>query len=86
MHKKYRELMGRSEQPARYAGGEWNAPEDKAARLRIAFCFPDTYEVGMSHLGMKLLTGIANSLPGVYCERALLSLIPQLFLPLLLSS
>ncbi len=69
MHKKYRELMGRSEQPARYAGGEWNAPEDKAARLRIAFCFPDTYEVGMSHLGMKLLTGIANSLPGVYCER-----------------
>ena len=50
------------EKPARYVGGEWNAvhkdPEDIDAR--IALCFPDTYEIGMSHLGLKILYSLLN--------------------------
>ena len=37
--------------------------------IRFAFCFPDTYEIGMSHLGMKILYGLLNSLDYVWCER-----------------
>lgn len=40
--------------------------------IRFAFCFPDTYEVGMSHLGMKLLYGLFNAQEDVWCERAFL--------------
>ena len=36
---------------------------------RIAFCFPDTYEIGMSNLGMRILYGVMNEMPGVWCER-----------------
>src|SRR5262245_55869130 len=59
------------EKPARYAGGEWNAIH-KAAGLvhtRIALCFPDTYEIGMSHLGLKILYGLMNKIPGWAAER-----------------
>lgn len=37
--------------------------------MRFAFCFPDVYEVGMSHLGMKILYGLFNEMDGVWCER-----------------
>ncbi len=64
-------LLCRVEKPARYTGSEMNAttktPED--AEVSFAFCFPDTYEVAMSHLGMKILYGILNDLPYAVCER-----------------
>lgn len=59
------------EKPARYTGNEWNMtrknPDEMA--VRFAFCFPDTYEVGMSHLGMKILYSIVNRMEDAYCER-----------------
>ena len=58
--------------PAKYTGNEWNMvrknPEDVA--VRFAFCFPDDYEIGMSHLGMKILYHILNKRDDTYCERA----------------
>ena len=59
------------EKPGRYVGGEPNSVvKDKAAvNIRFAFCFPDVYEIGMSHLGMKILYGLYNSVPDVWCER-----------------
>ena len=58
--------------PARYTGGEYNAVyKDKSqVDLRFAFCFPDIYEIGMSHLGSKILYGLLNSMEGVWCDRA----------------
>ena len=59
------------EKPARYVGGEWNSvrksPED--IHTRIALCFPDTYEIGMSHLGLKILYGLLNKHEGWAAER-----------------
>ena len=58
--------------PSRYIGGEMNAvskPFDQA-ELTFAFCFPDSYEVGMSHLGIKILYDIINKQPWALCERA----------------
>ena len=59
------------QKPARYIGGEFNEikknPED--VRVRVAFCFPDTYEIGMSNLGMRILYGVMNQMDGVWCER-----------------
>ena len=59
------------QKPGRYIGHELNAvykDKDKVD-LRFAFCFPDTYEIGMSHLGMKILYHTLNSMPDVWCER-----------------
>ncbi|NMA65077.1 MAG: TIGR03960 family B12-binding radical SAM protein [Clostridiaceae bacterium] len=57
--------------PAKYTGNEWNMvrknPED--VDVRFAFCFPDDYEIGMSHLGMKILYHILNKREDSYCER-----------------
>ncbi|MEA5014642.1 MAG: TIGR03960 family B12-binding radical SAM protein [Candidatus Limiplasma sp.] len=64
-------LLEKVEKPARYAGNEMNTqvkPFDQA-QITFAFCFPDTYEVAMSHLGMKILYGILNDLPYALCER-----------------
>lgn len=57
--------------PARYIDSEWNAvhKEWKESDLKIALSFPDVYEIGMSHLGMKILYGILNKAEGVICER-----------------
>jgi len=59
------------QKPARYTGGEFNqiVKDKSAVDLRFAFCFPDTYEVGMSNLGMRILYGALNEEPGVWCER-----------------
>ena len=58
--------------PARYINSEWNAvhKEWTDAALKIALCFPDVYEIGMSHLGMRILYGILNKEKDVICERA----------------
>jgi len=55
--------------PGRYTGGELNSvvKDKREVGVRFAFCFPDLYEVGMSHLGMKILYGLLNKLPDVYC-------------------
>ena len=59
------------QKPARYTGGEFNEikknPDD--VRVRVAFCFPDTYEIGMSNVGMRILYGVMNEMDGVWCER-----------------
>ena len=59
------------QKPARYIGGELNSVVKKANKVdvRFAFCFPDTYEIGMSHLGIKILYNILNSRPNIWCER-----------------
>ncbi len=59
------------QKPARYIGGELNEIiKDKSqVKLRIAFCFPDSYEIGMSNLGMRILYDVLNKIPEVWCER-----------------
>ena len=59
------------QKPARYTGGEFNEIKKdlKDVRVRVAFCFPDTYEIGMSNLGMQILYGVMNRMDGVWCER-----------------
>jgi radical SAM family uncharacterized protein len=59
------------QKPARYVGGEYNAvmKDKREVDLRFAFCFPDTYEIGMSNLGYRILYGVLNEMPGVWCER-----------------
>jgi len=65
------ELLLAVEKPSRYTGGEVNAvrKDPGACRLRFALAFPDTYEVGMSHLGLQILYAVLNGLPEVACER-----------------
>ena len=59
------------QKPARYTGGEWGEvqKEKEQVNIRVAFCFPDTYEIGMSNLGMRILYGVMNEQPDVWCER-----------------
>ncbi len=59
------------QKPARYTGGEFNEIKKNLSdvRVRIAFCFPDTYEIGMSNMGMQILYGVMNRMEGVWCER-----------------
>ena len=65
-------ILPRVQKPARYTGGEYNAViKDRAeVDLRYALCFPDTYEIGMSNLGCRILYGVMNEEPGVWCERS----------------
>ncbi|MCM8799355.1 MAG: TIGR03960 family B12-binding radical SAM protein [Candidatus Omnitrophica bacterium] len=60
--------------PARYLGGEWNCriKDFEKAYIRFALCFPDTYEVGMSNLGIRIIYGLLNSIEDVVCERVFL--------------
>lgn len=60
------------QKPARYTGGEYNEiiKNKQDVRVRVAFCFPDTYEIGMSNVGMRILYGVMNEMDGVWCERA----------------
>ena len=59
------------QKPARYTGGEWGEirKNKEDVRVRVAFCFPDTYEIGMSNLGMRILYGVMNEMDGVWCQR-----------------
>ena len=69
---KLERILLRVQKPARYTGGEYNEIiKDKAAvDVRFAMCFPDTYEIGMSNLGLRILYGSMNQAEGVWCERA----------------
>ena len=71
MDHKLEKILARVQKPGRYVGGEYKSVQkDKAdVDCRFAFCFPDTYEIGMSNLGMRILYGVLNNMPGVWCER-----------------
>jgi radical SAM family uncharacterized protein len=71
MDKKLERVLPKVQKPARYTGGEYNQiiKDKDAVDLRVAFCFPDTYEIGMSNLGMSILYHTMNSLDFVWCER-----------------
>ena len=71
MDKRLERILPRVQKPARYVGGEYNAvmKDKNEVDVRFAFCFPDTYEIGMSNLGFRILYGIMNDMPGVWCER-----------------
>ncbi|PIW66149.1 MAG: B12-binding domain-containing radical SAM protein [Candidatus Omnitrophica bacterium CG12_big_fil_rev_8_21_14_0_65_43_15] len=64
-------LLENIQKPARYIGGEWNSVKKDfdSARVKVALCFPDAYEIGMSHLGLKILYHLLNEAKGVVCER-----------------
>ncbi len=71
MDKKLERILSRVQKPARYTGGEYNAvkKDPREVDTRVAFCFPDTYEIGMSNIGMRILYGVMNNMEGVWCER-----------------
>ena len=65
------DLLAKLEKPARYLGSEWNAVHKgwEQTAVRMAFAFPDLYEVGMSHLGLQILYGLVNAHPDYLMER-----------------
>ncbi len=71
MNKITDDILYKVEKPARYIGGEFNSyyKDVDSVDIRYAFCFPDVYEVGMSHLGMKILYYVLNERKDTYCER-----------------
>ena len=71
MTQKLQRILPTVQKPARYTGGEFNEIQKDLAdvRVRVAFCFPDTYEIGMSNVGMRILYGVMNEMDGVWCER-----------------
>lgn len=71
MTNKLERILPTVQKPARYVGGEYNQTiKDKNdVDVRVAFCFPDTYEIGMSNLGMRILYAVMNRMQGVWCER-----------------
>lgn len=71
MKKEIEKILQFVQKPARYCGGELNSvvKDPEKVDLRYAFCFPDLYEIGMSHLGMKILYSLVNSREDAWCER-----------------
>ena len=71
MDKKLERILPRVQKPARYTGGEFGQiiKDKEKMSLRMAFCFPDTYEIGMSNVGLRILYSALNALPNVWCER-----------------
>ncbi|MBM7583072.1 radical SAM family uncharacterized protein [Caldicoprobacter guelmensis] len=65
------EILRQVSKPVRYMGNEYNMVEKDPSKvlIRFAFAFPDVYEVGMSHLGMKILYHLMNKREDTYCER-----------------
>lgn len=68
---KIEKLLMKVQKPSRYIGGEVGSViKDKSkVDVRFAFCFPDTYDIGMSHLGMKILYSLTNERENYWCER-----------------
>ncbi len=64
-------LLSKVSKPARYVGGEWNSvvKDHQAVNLTVAYCFPDVYEVAMSHLGLRILYALLNEREDVAAER-----------------
>ncbi len=69
--KEVEKLLKKVQKPARYTGGELNSviKNKEDVKCRYAFCFPDSYEIGMSHLGMKILYSLVNEREDAWCER-----------------
>lgn len=69
--KEVEKILQYVQKPARYVGGELNSviKDPNKVDIRYAFCFPDIYEIGMSHLGMKILYGLVNEREDAWCER-----------------
>ena len=67
-------LLNKVNKPARYIGGEPGSilKKDGEFNIRFAFCFPDTYEIGMSSMGLALLYNVLNKSDSIYMERVLL--------------
>ncbi|MDR3263428.1 MAG: TIGR03960 family B12-binding radical SAM protein [Clostridiales bacterium] len=66
----FSEILKKVEKPGRYAGGEYNQPDmDKKADVRVCFCFPETYEIGMSNLGLAVLYSAVNGQKEYVAER-----------------
>nr|WP_316621406.1 TIGR03960 family B12-binding radical SAM protein [uncultured Ruminococcus sp.] len=68
---KVEKLLLKVQKPGRYVGGELGEviKDKREVDVRFAFCFPDTYEIGMSHLGIKILYSLFNEKPYIWCER-----------------
>ncbi len=71
MDNKTEKILKRVTKPGRYSGGEFGSVIKNLAdiKARVAFCFPDTYEIGMSNLGVRILSGVLNEADDVWCER-----------------
>ena len=71
MDERIERMLEKVQKAPRYTGGEMNAVRKdwNSVALHYGFCFPDTYEIGMSHLGMKILYGLVNEQPDSVCER-----------------
>ena len=71
LSKQAEKLLPLVQKPGRYTGGELNSvmKEKDEVEIRFAFCFPDTYEIGMSHLGIKILYSLINAREDAWCER-----------------
>ena len=71
MNQKLQRILPKVQKPARYVGGEYGQilKDKENIRVRVAYCFPDTYEIGMSNVGMRILYGVMNEMDGVWCER-----------------
>ena len=71
MKERLQRILPKVQKPARYVGGEYGqiVKNKEDVRVRVAFCFPDTYEIGMSNVGMRILYGVMNEMDGVWCER-----------------
>ncbi|MCH8021479.1 TIGR03960 family B12-binding radical SAM protein [candidate division KSB1 bacterium] len=67
----YQDILNSVQKPVRYLGNEWNVvrKSKEEARKRVALCFPDTYEIGMSHLGLRILYSILNKRQDTAAER-----------------
>ena len=71
MTEQIKRILPTVQKPARYTGGEWGEIQKNSEEVdvRVAFCFPDTYEIGMSNVGMRILYGDMNQMEGVWCQR-----------------
>ena len=71
MTEQIKRILPTVQKPARYTSGEWGEIQKNSEEVdvRVAFCFPDTYEIGMSNVGMRILYGVMNQMEGVWCQR-----------------
>ncbi len=71
LYERLDKILPNIQKPGRYVGGEYNSvvKDKNKVDIRYAFCFPDTYEIGMSHLGMKILYSLVNAREDAWCER-----------------
>ena len=71
IEKQLEELLPQVSKPTRYMGNEYNSikKDQNSIKVHIALAFPDVYEVGMSHLGIKILYHLLNEYPDIYAER-----------------